>query len=131
MKGVRIWVGRITVLICFIGLIAGWAVERDMTAKSGEYQLVKASSEGALFGNPYESIGTPQVFVVLDKSAVIEADEENPARLNEDVLKAKGTPPLQLKTVTFIVGVSRMGFGAGLLIGLLLALLPFKKKDNA
>lgn len=128
MKTALVWAGRILALLSLIGLVAGWAVERDMTARSGVYQLVKASSAGALFGDAYEKIGSPQTYVVLDKSAVIAADEENPARLNEDVLKAKQVPPLQLKTVTFLVGISRLVSGGALIVGLLMALLPLRKK---
>jgi len=130
MKGVLIWAGRIIALLSVIGLIAGWAVEQDLKSKSGEYQLVKASAEGALFGDAYEKIGTPQTFVILDKTAVIPADGESPQRLNEDVLKEKGIPPLQLKTVSFVAGLTRIGFAVGLILGVLMAVLPGRKKPS-
>lgn len=130
MKGVLIWAGRAIALLSVVGLIAGWLIEADMKSKSGVYQLVKASAEGALFGDAYEKIGTPQTFVVLDQSAVLPADEENPQRLNEDVLKAKGIPPLQMKTVSFVAGLTRIGFAAGLILGVLMAVLPGRKKQE-
>lgn len=131
MKGVLIWAGRLIALLSVIGLIAGWAIEQDMKSKSGQYQLVKTSAEGALFGDAYEKIGTPQTFVVLDPSTVLAANDQGVKQLSEDKLKERNLPPLQLKTVSFVAGLSRLGFGAGLVIGLLMALLPGRKKDSA
>lgn len=119
MKNALIWAARIAAAIGLIGLIVGWVVESDMKAKAGTYQLVKTSAEGALFGDAYENIGTPQVFVILDRATLIEEPNADGVKmLSEDKLKEKDLPPLQLKTVTFITGLSRIAFGVMTLAGL-------------
>lgn len=131
MKNALIWAGRIAAAIALIGLIAGWFVESDLKGKSGTYQLVKTSAEGALFGDAYENIGTPQTFVILDRGTLIEEpNDEGVKMLSEDKLKEKDLPPLQLKTVTFITGLTRLGFGALLVVGLGLSLWLSRKKPD-
>lgn len=132
MKNALIWVGRIAAAIAVIGLVVGWVVESDMKAKSGTYQLVKTSAEGALFGDAYENIGTPQVFVILDRATLIEEpNAEGVKMLSEDKLKEKELPPLQLKTVTFITGLTRIGFGILFVLGLGLSLWLSRNKPLA
>lgn len=132
MKNALIWAGRIAAAIALIGLIAGWFIESDLKGKSGTYQLVKTSAEGALFGDAYENIGTPQTFVILDRSTLIEEpNDEGVKMLSEDKLKEKDLPPLQLKTVTFITGLTRLGFGALLVIGLGVSLWLSRKKPES
>ncbi len=131
MKTALIWAGRIAAAIALIGLVVGWVVESDLKAKSGTYQLVKTSAEGALFGDAYENIGTPQVFVILDRGTLIEEPNADGVKmLSEDKLKEKDLPPLQLKTVSFITGLSRLAFAAMLVAGLGLAFFMAKKKDK-
>lgn len=131
MKNALIWAGRIAAAIALIGLIAGWFVESDLKGKSGTYQLVKTSAEGALFGDAYENIGTPQTFVILDRGTLIEEpNDEGVKMLSEDKLKEKDLPPLQLKTVTFITGLTRLGFGALLVVGLGLSFWLSRKKPE-
>lgn len=129
VKIALIWAGRILAAIALIGLIVGWVVESDLKSKSGTYQLVKSSAEGALFGDANEKIGTPQTFVILDPSTVLEeADEDGVKQLSEDKLKEKELPPLQLKTVTFITGMSRLAFAAMLVFGLGLSFWLSRKR---
>lgn len=131
MKNALIWAGRIAAAIAVIGLIAGWFVESDLKGKSGTYQLVKTSAEGALFGDAYENIGTPQTFVILDRGTLIEEpNDEGVKMLSEDKLKEKDLPPLQLKTVTFITSLTRLGFGALLVIGLGVSIWLSRKKPE-
>ena len=131
MKNALIWAGRIAAAIAVIGLIAGWFIESDLKRKSGTYQLVKTSAEGALFGDAYENIGTPQTFVILDRGTLIEEpNDEGVKMLSEDKLKEKDLPPLQMKTVTFIAGMSRLGFGALLIVGLGVSLWLSRKKPE-
>jgi hypothetical protein len=131
MKNALIWAGRIAAAIALIGLVVGWFIESDLKGKSGTYQLVKTSAEGALFGDAYENIGTPQTFVILDRGTLIEEpNAEGVKMLSEDKLKEKDLPPLQLKTVSFITGLTRLGFGALLVIGLGVSFWLSRKKPE-
>lgn len=131
MKNALIWAGRIAAAIALIGIVVGWIIESDLKGKSGTYQLVKTSAEGALFGDSYENIGTPQTFVILDRGTLIEElNAEGVKMLSEDKLKEKDLPPLQLKTVTFITGLTRLGFGALLVIGLGVSFWLSRKKPD-
>ncbi len=98
--------------------------------RSASYQLVqKSPPAGALFGEVYVALGSPQVFFGVDPAAILPpAAGETTPRLDDDLLKAKGEYPTQLKSIQEVGSVG-VGIAAGFaLAGAVVHLLVIRKK---
>lgn len=111
-------------VIAGLALPVTFVVEGQYRSKASMHQLVKASAEAGLFGDPYEELGTPQVFVIEDPSAVLaEKTDDGVPLLSKDKLDEKGLYPLQMQMVSWIAGLARMGLGAMIGAGVLALVL--------
>ncbi len=130
MKALRVlgWIGLALAVIIGVG---SFPVEQHHRSHAGTYQLVKPSPEAALFGEVGEPIGTPQVYVVFDKAAVLEGDINGVKLLSDDHFKKTGTYPVQMKTVEFLASQVRLGTAVGAVVALGMILFARRKLRTA
>lgn len=124
----------ITFLLVLIAasFAATFPVEGNYRSKSDMYQLVEPSNEAALFGEIGEKIGSPQMYVVFDQKAVLPSPEgEQTKFLNNTYLKQHGLYPLQMKTVSYLVGIVRIALGIAFLLALALLLMLRARSSKA
>ncbi len=114
-----------------IVLIATFPIESSYASRSRLVQRIKPSAESELFGDAGEKIGSPQELIVDDPSVFLtEPTPEGVAQVDENKLLEKKIYPLQLQTVRFVAGMTRMGAGVALVVGLLATYVLGRKRSN-
>lgn len=94
-------------------------VESNYASKAVLAQRVEPSEASSLFGEAGSKIGSPQRMIISDESVFLPGEEGGVRLIDEGKLKAKGIYPLQLQTVTYVLGLARIGAGIAFVVGLL------------
>jgi hypothetical protein len=103
------WVGCILAGLVAIGSLI---VERSYAGRAQLIQRVEVDTAAAgLFGESTPTpIGSPQMMIVDDPKAFMPGNP-SPKQVNEAYLREHDIYPLQLKTVSFVAGATRMAGG--------------------
>ena len=118
MKFLKLISATVLALAAF-AFFATFAVDSYATGKSGIYQLVEPRTTEDLFGDGGvgTEIGSPQAFVILDEKAVLPSPSGDSKRyLNKTYLDQTSSYPLQLQTVKFVTGTTRLVSGIAMVL---------------
>ena len=109
----------------FLGLalliaVASFVAQSRISAKAKMYQVVRKNTADELFGDSkYENMGSPQVFVVRDKSIVLPGKTaDGLPMIDSDKAGPTGSKYMQLKTVSFYTNYGKIGALSVALVGL-------------
>jgi hypothetical protein len=116
-------------LLSVIAMVASFPVQSYYSGKAELIQLVRPSAEAQLFGDVGDRIGSPQMYVIGERSAFLNKSENGAALVDETVLTSKGVYPLQLQTVTYFLQIVRIA--AWISLGFaVLVLIVLKKRSS-
>jgi hypothetical protein len=106
-------------LVVFLGT---WIVEGHYAGKAQLVQRMETSAASDLFDSAGVPIGSPQRLIIEDPRAFTgEKTAEGAAIVSENLLRERGIYPLQMQTVSYVAGLTRIGSGlVGLAAGLAL-----------
>ena len=86
-------------------------------------------SVAELTGEVGEKVGSPQLMIVDESEAILPGrTEEGALLLDDEYLRLHNIYPLQVKTVHFVAGLAKVGFGASLGLGSIALLIGFFRK---
>ena len=98
-------------------LVAGFPVRGRYASEAQLAQRIESSQSDSLFGSKGTPLGEPQMYIVTDPKAYLPGRGESGAKLlDENYLNKNGIYPLQLKSVDFVLGWSRLGAGIALVV---------------
>ncbi|MBX7135286.1 MAG: hypothetical protein K1X67_21670 [Fimbriimonadaceae bacterium] len=117
MKILRI-MSLVVALLSLLALVASFPIESSYASKAVLAQRVEQSEASSLFGETGAKIGSPQRLVISDKSVFLPGGENGVQLVDEAKLKEKGIYPLQMQTVTYVIGLTRVGSGVAVLVAL-------------
>ncbi len=101
-------------LLVFLG---SFPVESSYSGKAQLIQRVRKDAGSDLFGDAGTPVGSPQELIIEDKGAFLpDKSPEGAAMVDEGYLEKNKIYPLQLKTVKYISGMSRLGSGIAFLL---------------
>lgn len=98
-------------------------VESRYASRAKSVQRVLKNDADALFGESGTPVGSPQELIIDDPKAFTGGEEKGVAIVDESYLTSHKIYPLQLKTVRYVAGMTRLGAFIGLLVSLIAAWL--------
>lgn len=123
-------ISAILAVLALVSIIVTFPVEGSFASKAKLIQRVEKNEGASLFGDEGTKIGSPQQMIIEDPKAFIgEPDAEGVYQVDDKYLKDNNIPPLQLKTVSFVLSMARMGLGVAALIFGVAAFFLFKKSQ--
>lgn len=129
------WLQRIGWFLLVTGvlvLLGSFPVRAHFAGQAQLIQRVETSSADDLFGGEGTPIDTPQRMIISDPKAFLEGETpEGAKRVSENYLKTNEIYPLQLQTVDFAVGMTRLVAGMEALTGLILVLVARRRLSAA
>ncbi len=104
--------------LCVVGIIALPSIHESYRSRAVLTQRVQIDTAGAaLFGDGTTPIGTPQLMIIDDPSAVLPGKSASGIRQVDDAyLQKHNIYPLQLKTVDYAVHWARRLFAAAFVL---------------
>lgn len=99
--------------------IGSFPVESSYSGKAQLVQRVRKDAADDLFESSGSPVGSPQLLIIEDPKAFTgEKSPEGAAFVDEGYLEMNKIYPLQMKTVSYVAGLARLGGGAVLVVGL-------------
>lgn len=95
-----------------LGLAITALYQSNLESKAALIQRIKPydSATAELLGEVGTPIGDPQLMIITDPKAFLPGKGEQGQRfVNDEYLKSSGTYPLQVKTVSFVGGMVKLG----------------------
>lgn len=118
--------------LAVIAIVATFPIESGYSSKAKMIQRIEKNASASLFGDEGTPIGSPQLMIIDDQKAFIGGpDDKGVYQVDEKYLKDNNIPPLQLKTVSFVLGMSRLGVGAAALLFAVVGFFLYKKGQSA
>ena len=110
-------ISAVLAILALISIVVTFPIEGTYASKAKLIQRVEKNECASLFGDEGTKIGSPQQMIIEDPKAFMgEPNAEGIYQVDDKYLKDNNIPPLQLKTVSFVLSMARMGLGAALLI---------------
>jgi len=112
--------------------VASFFVENSYAEKAQLIQRVEYDAASAsLLGEPGPLVGSPQRMIIEDPKAFVEGKGPEGSRLVDDkYLREHNVYPLQLKTVTYLAGITRWGCASAIAVAVLLIAWARRRKKG-
>ena len=90
--------------------ISSFPIENSYKGKAQLVQRMRIDDASALFGESGTPVGSPQELIIEDPRAFTgDKTPEGAAIVNEGYLEKNKIYPLQIKTVSYVAGLARIG----------------------